>query len=203
MDRVKIKNEAKKIIEGNLWNILKPMIIIMVISSLAGGLAKFVFNPDTALGTLCNTLVTLALLPLEYGLLVFILKFTRHENVEYDEVFKYYNKFVSIFLLGLLTSIFIGLWSLLFVIPGIIASLSYSQSMYIMIDGEEDPKKCIDKSKQMMYGYKWDYFTFMFSFIGWYLLCVVTLGIVLVYVTPYVSVAQALYYEELKKVTKN
>lgn len=203
MNRVKIKNEAKKIIEGNLWKILTPMIIVMVISSLAGGLTQTIFNSETTLGSFCTTLVTLALLPLEYGLTVFILKFTRHEEVDYDEVFKYYSKFVPIFLLGLLTSIFIGLWSLLLIVPGIIASLSYSQSIYIMIDGEEEPKKCIDKSKQMMYGYKWDYFNFMLSFIGWYLLCIVTLGIALVYVAPYVSVSQALYYEELKKVTKN
>ena len=203
MNRVKIKNEAKKIIEGNLWKILTPMIIVMVISSLAGGLTQSIFNSETTLGSFCTTLVTLALLPLEYGLTVFILKFTRHEEVDYDEVFKYYSKFVPIFLLGLLTSIFIGLWSLLLIVPGIIASLSYSQSIYIMIDGEEEPKKCIDKSKQMMYGYKWDYFNFMISFIGWYLLCIVTLGIALVYVAPYVSVSQALYYEELKKVTKN
>lgn len=203
MNRVKIKNEAKKIIEGNLWKILTPMIIVMVISSLAGGLTQSIFNSETTLGSFCTTLVTLALLPLEYGLTVFILKFTRHEEVDYDEVFKYYSKFVPIFLLGLLTSIFIGLWSLLLIVPGIIASLSYSQSIYIMIDGEEEPKKCIDKSKQMMYGYKWDYFNFMLSFIGWYLLCIVTLGIALVYVAPYVSVSQALYYEELKKVTKN
>lgn len=203
MNRVKIKNEAKKIIEGNLWKILTPMIIVMVISSLAGGLTQTIFNSETTLGSFCTTLVTLALLPLEYGLTVFILKFTRHEEVDYDEVFKYYSKFVPIFLLGLLTSIFIGLWSLLLIVPGIIASLSYSQSIYIMIDGEEEPKKCIDKSKQMMYGYKWDYFNFMISFIGWYLLCIVTLGIALVYVAPYVSVSQALYYEELKKVTKN
>ena len=179
------------------------MIIVMVISSLAGGLTQSIFNSETTLGSFCTTLVTLALLPLEYGLTVFILKFTRHEEVDYDEVFKYYSKFVPIFLLGLLTSIFIGLWSLLLIVPGIIASLSYSQSIYIMIDGEEEPKKCIDKSKQMMYGYKWDYFNFMLSFIGWYLLCIVTLGIALVYVAPYVSVSQALYYEELKKVTKN
>ena len=203
MNRAKIKNDAKKMIEGNLWTILKPALIVIVISTLAGGISSAIFTDDTFLGQLCTYLISLATMPLSYGLTAFILKFVRKEEVEYDEVFKYYSKFVPIFLLGLLMYIFIGLWSLLFVIPGIIAAISYSQAMYIMIDGEEEPGACIKKSKEMMYGYKWDYFVFMLSFFGWYLLCALTMGIALVYVAPYVSVSEALYYEELKKITKN
>ena len=202
MNRAKIKNDAKKIIEGNLWTILKPMLIVMIVLGLVNVISEKALQ-DTFAGTMCSTLLSLAVMPLSYGLDVFILKYVRKEQVEYDEIFKYYSKFVPIFLLGLLMSIFIGLWSLLFVIPGIIAAISYSQAMFIMIDGEEEPSACIKKSKEMMYGYKWDYFVFMLSFFGWYLLCALTLGIALVYVGPYVSVSEALYYEELKKITKN
>lgn len=203
MNRAKIKNDAKKMIEGNLWTIFKPILIVMVILSLVNGVSGRIFNQDTFLGTTCTTLVSLAVMPLSYGLEVFILKYIRKEQVDYDEVFKHYSKFVPIFLLDLLISIFVGLWSILLIIPGIIAAISYSQSTYIMIDGEEEPGACIKKSKEMMYGYKWDYFVFMLSFFGWYLLSALTFGIALVYVAPYVSVSRALYYEELKKITKN
>lgn len=202
MNRAKIKNDAKKMIEGNLWTILKPMLIVMIVLGFVNVISEKVLQ-DTFAGTMCSTLLSLAVMPLSYGLDVFILKYVRKEQVDYDEIFKHYSKFVPIFLLGLLMYIFIGLWSLLFVIPGIIASISYSQAMFIMIDGEEEPGACIKKSKEMMYGYKLDYFVFMLSFFGWYLLCALTLGIALVYVAPYVSVSEALYYEELKKITKN
>lgn len=202
MNRAKIKNDAKKMIEGNLWTILKPMLIVMIVLGFVNVISEKVLQ-DTFAGTMCSTLLSLAVMPLSYGLDVFILKYVRKEQVDYDEIFKHYSKFFPIFLLGLLMYIFIGLWSLLFVIPGIIAAISYSQAMFIMIDGEEEPDACIKKSKEMMYGYKLDYSVFMLSFFGWYLLCALTLGIALVYVAPYVSVSQALYYEELKKITKN
>ena len=203
MNREKIKNEAKKMIEGNLWTILKPMLIVMIILGFVNVISEKVLQQATFVGTMCSALLLLAGMPLSYGLDVFILKYVRKEQVDYDEIFKHYSKFVPIFLLGLLMYIFIGLWSLLFVIPGIIAAISYSQAMFIMIDGEEEPGACIKKSKEMMYGYKWDYFVFMLSFFGWYLLCVLTMGIAIAYVAPYVSVSKALYYEELKKIKKN
>ena len=61
----------------------------------------------------------------------------------------------------------------------------------------------VKKSKEMMLGYKNDYFLFMLSFTGWILFSILTLGIGLIYVIPYITVCQALYYEELKKITKN
>lgn len=200
MNRKKIKEQAKEIINGNLWTILKPYMIVLIINILVGIITGTIIRTDTVLGNLFETLIELALIPLSYGYTAFLLKYVRKEEVNQSEVFKYYKNFAPIILLTILISIFTTLWTLLLIIPGIIAAISYQQAMFIMIDGEEDPKQCIKKSKEMMQGYKMDYFTFILSFIGWGLLTIVTFGLAAVYVFPYISVSQVLYYEELKKI---
>jgi len=90
---------------------------------------------------------------------------------------------------------------LLFIVPGFVAFISYIMSPRIFVDGEKDPLACIKKSTKMMRGYKWDYFMFVFSFIGWFFLSLMTFGIALIYVIPYFLTADTLYYEELKKIS--
>lgn len=200
MNRKKIKEQAKKIINGNLWTILKPYTIVLIINIIVGIIIGALTQEETVVGNLLETITELALIPLSYGYTAFLLKYVRKEKVSQEEIFKYYKNFAPIILLTILISIFTSLWTLLLIIPGIIAAISYQQAIYIMIDGEEDPKECIKKSKEMMRGYKIDYFTFILSFIGWGLLVIATLGIAAVYVFPYISVSQVLYYDELKKI---
>ena len=70
---------------------------------------------------------------------------------------------------------------------------------YIFVDGEHtEPMEVINESKRMTSGYKWDLFVFGLSFIGWILLSF--LFIPVIYVVPYVTVANAMYYNELKKI---
>ena len=81
---------------------------------------------------------------------------------------------------------------------------AYSMWKYIIVDLKEDNKNItamdvIRLSKKMTYGHKWNMFVFNLSFILWYLLCIITFGLASIYVVPYVSAANALYYEELKK----
>ena len=201
MDRQKIKAEAKRIIKGNLGTILKPYGIILLIG-IAVGLVTGVLGTDTVAGSIVSYAAEIAMLPLTFGYTVYLVKFVRNENPDTNELFNYYSKIVPIFLLLFLIGIFTTLWTLLLIIPGIIAAISYQQAILIMIDGEEEPMECIRKSKKMMYGYKMDYFIFMLSFFGWMLLSIVTFGLALIYVIPYINVSEILYYEELKKITK-
>lgn len=200
MNRKKIKEQAKEIINGNLWTILQPYIIVLVINLFVGIIVGVVTNSDSSLGSLLQSIIELALIPLSYGYTAFLLKYVRKEETKQDEIFKYYKNFVPIILLTILISLFTTLWTFLLIIPGIIAAISYQQAIFIMIDGEENPRECIKKSKEMMNGYKMDYFAFILSFIGWGLLVIATLGIAAVYVFPYISVSQVLYYDELKKI---
>ena len=100
---------------------------------------------------------------------------------------------------GFLMSLFIALWSLLLVIPGIVKAFSYSMTPFIL---EENPElganEAIDRSRAMMKGHKFDLFWLLLSFIGWYLLCIITLGLAMLWVTPYMETAIAAFYEDVK-----
>ena len=91
------------------------------------------------------------------------------------------------------------LWTLLFIIPGIIKSFEYAIIPYLLADDPEiSSKDAFKKAKQMMNGNKWRLFKLEFSFIGWTLLCVLTLGIGAAFLIPYVNAATAEFYVELK-----
>ncbi len=204
MNRQKIKEEAKSIIKGNIWTLLLPFIIAGGLSAIVGGISGYYtgINGEEA-STLVNSissLVDILVLPLSIGATAYVMKFVRKENVDLNYMFSFYKKFWPIFVLTFFIGLFTALWTILFIIPGIIAAISYSMSEYLLIDGNEDAMECIKCSKKMMNGYKMDYFVFNLSFIGWYLLAIPTLGLILIYVLPYVKVSQVLYYEELKKV---
>ena len=102
--------------------------------------------------------------------------------------------------LQILSGIFIFLWSLLLVVPGIIAAYRYRQAIYILIDHPEmSVLECISESKRLMKGHKWELFVLDLSFIGWMILSAPpVLGLfVSIYTTPYTGLTYALYYEAL------
>ena len=103
---------------------------------------------------------------------------------------------------GILVSLFTFLWSLLLIIPGIVKSYSYAMTFYILADNPDmSPTEAINESKEMMKGNKWRLFCLDFSFIGWYLLSFLTLGILLLWVNPYSMQARVEFYESLKPQT--
>ena len=107
------------------------------------------------------------------------------------------NTIVTMFLKGL----FQGLWSLLFVIPGIIKSYEYRMIPYILSENPEiSRKRAFEISKQMMKGNKWDTFVLDLSFIGWQILSGLTIGILgIFYVNPYVESTNAELYAYLRE----
>ena len=99
----------------------------------------------------------------------------------------------------LLVGIKTVLWTLLFVIPGIIKSFEYAIIPYILADEPEiSSKDAFKKAKQMMKGNKWRLFKLEFSFIGWTLLCILTFGLGALFLMPYLNAATAEFYVELK-----
>ncbi|MBO4915695.1 MAG: DUF975 family protein [Oscillospiraceae bacterium] len=96
-----------------------------------------------------------------------------------------------------LRDLFIALWAILFVIPGIIMAYAYRMTPYILAEHPEmRGSEAIKASKEMMKGYKWEAFVYDISFIGWYFLDILTLGILgIFYVHPYKEASDAeLYY---------
>ena len=139
--------------------------------------------------------------PFIYGLATITLSLVRgKDKVEINDLFCGFTEgFAENLLLGLLMQVFIMLWSLLFIIPGIVKSYSYAMAFYIRHD---DPTKgwqaCIDESREMMDGYKMKLFLLDLSFIGWYLLGSFVCGIGALFVIPYHEMARANFYESLR-----
>lgn len=109
-------------------------------------------------------------------------------------------KYFNVALVMFLKDLFQGLWTLLFIIPGIIKSYEYRMIPYIMAENPEtDRKEAFRLSKEMMSGNKWAAFVYDLSFIGWFFLSIWTCGILAVfYVGPYKHSANAALYETLK-----
>lgn len=136
--------------------------------------------------------------PFSLGYAMMAMKVIRGNRVGVENLFDGFKNFLSAFLLSLINSILIALWSLLFVIPGIIKTYSYSMSYYILADNPtmtaNDARK---KSMEMMRGNKWRLFCLHLSFIGWLLLCMLTLGILTFWIQPYMQTAEAAFYQSL------
>ena len=98
-----------------------------------------------------------------------------------------------------LKEIFIALWTLLFIIPGILMSLSYSMTKYIIKDYPSlSPKQAIDLSTKMMEGHRMQLFVLYLRFFGWMILCTLTVGVGFLWLAPYISSSTAAFYEDVK-----
>ena len=139
--------------------------------------------------------------PLLYGYNVAFLNFKRTgEDVRIENLLDGFKDYGRVFLTNLLQNIYIVLWTLLLIVPGIIKSISYSQTFYVLKDNPElKNNAAIERSMAMMEGHKMEYFCLMLSFIGWILLSVLTLGIGLLWVSPYMDTAMAHFYEYVKE----
>lgn len=136
------------------------------------------------------------------GYIKFNLDLVDGKKPQLSDLFSQFSQFGQAFLLQLLRNIFTVLWSLLFVIPGIIAVYSYAMAPYILYENPEmSGLDAITESKKLMEGNKWRLFCLDFSFIGWDILCVFTLGIGYLWLFPYREAAYAAFYRDLKQGT--
>lgn len=140
------------------------------------------------------------LAPIQYSYSVAFLNDARTcEGYNVGSLFEGYKRYERVIGTYLLVDLYVSLWTLLFVVPGIIKSISYSQTYYILNDNPMLAyDRAIERSMAMMEGHKWEYFCLAVSFIGWFLLGILTLGIGFLWIMPYVSKTLALFYEDLK-----
>jgi uncharacterized membrane protein len=136
--------------------------------------------------------------PLVLSVVVFFLTLARKGNGEYGMLFWGFRSFGKALAAYLLVTLFTGLWMLLLIVPGIIAAISYSQTFFLLADDTRlGPLEAIRKSRQIMHGYKWKYFCLCLRFVGWVLLCILTLGIGFLFLGPYMQVSYARFYDDL------
>lgn len=207
LNRPAIKAEAKSFIGQNArwWKMTLATIAIYLIS---GGFSIYVNiatvinrdDPPTTVGY-SSSIITLLLIPFTIAASGYYLNHIRGFNPEWKSLYKEgIDNYGSYLVTGVLVNAFTVLWSLLFVVPGIIKALAYSQAKYVIHDNPRlKGKEAIEISKRMTNGFKGDLFSMYLSFIGWYILVGLTGGILSIYVTPYVETTAAMYYENLKR----
>lgn len=142
----------------------------------------------------------LILNPLEVGTARFFLTNLSHPAEVKEAAFGYDHNYRQNVKTLLWRDIYIILWSLLLVVPGIIKSYEYRMIPYLLSENETMTKKqAFAESKRMMRGQKWRTFVLDLSFIGWYLLTALTLGLLgIFYVNPYKRMTDAALYEKLR-----
>lgn len=138
--------------------------------------------------------------PLMVGMILYFLALMRGSKPRLEYLFDGFKAFASTLGIYLWYTLWVMLWSLLFVIPGIIKALSYSMSFYITADNPAiGIRNALNISKKMMHGYKGKLFMLYLSFIGWGILCTLSLGIGFLWLTPYIQASVANFYSEVRQ----
>jgi len=143
----------------------------------------------------------------QVGFMSYCLKVARDSDGDFKDIMDGFLFFGKVMLITIITTFLRILWTLLLIFPGIVASYRYRQAYYILLD---DPDKsalqCIQESAKMMRGYKLDLFLLDLSFLGWFILdfivviiipAPIAIPIVSIWLTPYMGLTRAAYYNRL------
>lgn len=207
MDRSELKSNAKRSLRGHYGSAIAVLLVLGILTSLPTISLAFTrdSSPDTQrLVEFVASLIALFISSLlSLGATSYYLKLSRNKTVGFSELFSKTNLWITCLVMMIMTSIFVSLWTLLLIIPGIIASYRYRLAPYVIVD---DPKigglEAITRSKQLMQGHKMELFVLDLSFIGWNLLAVCTFGLLYFWLSPYMSTTYANFYNNLAKKSK-
>lgn len=134
----------------------------------------------------------------ELGHAAYLLDQARGKKLTFSTLFGQFDRFGTGFVQAFLRGLYITLWSLLLVVPGIIKAYSYAMTPFILADHPEmTASQAITASKELMNGHKMDLFILELSFIGWQLLASLTMGIGFLFVNPYLNAAAAVFYQDI------
>ena len=191
------KDMALLSLEGKWGKAAIASLIAFIILELFGSSPSFFMDPIPSM--VLQGVLSVLLLPLAWGYITFFLRIIRDENLDYGHLFDGFNQYFRIFLAELLRGIYILLWALLLIIPGLIKEYSYAMTEFILKDNPEmSGEEAICESMRLMQGHKMQLFLLDLSMIGWLILSFLTLGIGLLFLMPYNYTAHAHFYEDLK-----
>ena len=229
IDRTAAKLQAKQLIRESQPSMLTAALLYTLLTALIGWLSLRLTGVDTntmnemlqlasegnseavmemmtkatpsAGASLIDSLLRLAMAVVGVGFSLFVMNSVRRSQPALGNLLDGFGMFPRVLFLIILQIVFIFLWSLLLVIPGIIAAYRYSFAVYVMIDHPEmSAMDCLRESKRLTTGYKRQLFLLDLSFIFWFLLTMIPIigYIAQVYVTPYMESARVLYYEQIR-----
>ena len=205
-----LRREARKALKGK-WGSAVLLILVYALVTMvvpfgvevvfSGGWEAWLYQETVpASASIVSMFVSFALIPLSVVLYWVFLDAYRNEPIRIAPLFTVYqNGKLTLKLIGtsLLFGLFVFLWSLLLIIPGIIKSLSYSQTFFLLKDHPEySALQAISESKKRMKGYKGKLFLLYLSFIGWGLLSILTFGIGFLWLVPYIYTSLAAFYDQ-------
>ena len=229
IDRTAAKLQAKQLIRESQPSMLTAALLYTLLTALIGWLSLRLTGVDTntmnemlrlasegnseavmemmtkatpsAGASLIDSLLRLAMAVVGVGFSLFVMNSVRRSQPALGNLLDGFGMFPRVLFLIILQIVLIFLWSLLLVIPGIIAAYRYSFAVYVMIDHPEmSAMDCLRESKRLTTGYKRQLFLLDLSFIFWFLLTMIPVVgyIAQVYVTPYMESARVLYYEQIR-----
>jgi uncharacterized membrane protein len=228
-DRKWFKQLAREQMTGNVIMLAVITFLVSVIGGVIGGVSSLVTNIFTTISTIVMGVasndgeniavlilgsifmfviaivisggLSLLIAPVTLGHNKVYLKLTEGEAPDLNVLFSEFSRLKEAALMMLIIAVKTMLWSFLFFIPGIIASLRYSQAFYILAENPGmTANEAIEESKRITDGYKADLFITSLSFFGWGLLGGLTFGILtIIYVTPYMNATFANCYRFLKE----
>lgn len=135
---------------------------------------------------------------IELGYAHFLLKQHDGKDLAFNDLFSQFYRFGQGFTQQFLRGLYTFLWMLLFIIPGIVKGFSYAMTPFIMADHPElTASEAINRSKEMMNGHKWELFVLDLTFIGWNILCVLTMNLGHLFLNPYKNAAYAVFYRQI------
>jgi len=187
MSNSDIMAHARTQLKGKWGSAVLVVFIYMLIAIIPGSIPKIGWIVNLIIGG-----------PIAFGLSYYFLSFTRGKNPVLKDLFKGFSIFVKTFISYLLIMIFTLLWTLLLIVPGIIAAISYSMTFFILVDNNEmSGQDAIRKSKELMMGNKYRYFCLGCRFMGWFCLGILSLGIGFLWIVPYFMSSNAGFYQSL------
>lgn len=205
MNLSSLRSKARGTLNGKWFSFVGYTILLLLLNTTVPNLleklnpAQDNFGVGTVLSIIYEVLVISAL---TLGTSSLYLKITKGEKVSVRTIFSFFsnlNSYKNAIIYYFLTGLYLILWSLLLFIPGIIKSLSYAMTSYILIEEPYlTPSQAITKSRQMMDGYKWKLFCLYLSFAGWVILSIMTVGIGFLWLTPYYQASIAHFYNHIK-----
>ncbi len=191
MTRAELKRNARRKLGGKLFgaNWVNAVLVMVIFYILTG-----VVNCIAGYGTLIMLVIGG---PLSYGTAkLFLQQCDDGKKMNPQDIFKaFVDDFAGNFILYLLRYVFIALWSLLLIIPGIVKMYSYSMAFLVKADHPSyDWKECMDVSKELTRGNKWKLFMLDLSFIGWEIVGCLCFGVGTFWVNAYREATIAEYY---------
>lgn len=195
-----LRAAARQSLNGN-WGgaVVVTLFYLLVYAGVPAAFSIFEEVYHISFGFFGNVLQVL-LMPIAFGYAVIYLMLVRTgKECKIQDLFEGFPDYTRIWGTQILMGLYVMLWTLLFIIPGIIKSYSYSLTNYILKDEPELKfNAAIERSMDMMNGHKFDLFYLHLTFIGWGILSLLTLGIGFLWLNPYMMTAQAQFYEDVK-----